>query len=207
MFLHLKERCEYFIQMSMKIKSGMAKNLCIRYLVYSILFLLIYLIALYIIYLIAPYITYFMHLNNEDQSGFLGTFIGGMSAGIFAIYGVILTLDYQRFKQESEIGSHKKMLLTQLKFTCHFITKLPSKGNDSLYGGKLVYDPDWHKHLQYIDLDETDLKTVVDWFDLMHKIEIEANKTFGGRIAADYIIKKFDIDEQLSKINKIVEKL
>ena len=79
--------------MSIKIKSiieDMTKNLYIRYLVYSVLFLLIYLIALYIIYLIAPYITYFMHLNNEDQSGFLGTFIGGMSAGIFASAGSLI---------------------------------------------------------------------------------------------------------------------
>lgn len=177
----------------------MAKNSYIKYLVYSILFLLIYFIVSYIIY--------YGYLNNEDQSAFLGTFIGGMFAGIFAIFGVILTLDYQQFKQESEVISHKNMLVTQLKFTHEFISNLPSKGSDSLYGGLLVYDPDWHKHLQYINLNEDEFRKIVDWIYLMHQIEKVANRNLDGNIAADSILKTFDTTERLLNIKKMIEKL
>jgi hypothetical protein len=177
----------------------MTKNQDIKYVLYGILFLIIYLATINIIYS--------MFTQNNDQIGFLGVIIGGTVTGFFTIFGVILTLNYQQIKQESEIKSHKKMLLTQLKFTHDFIANLPSKGSNSLFAGLLIYDHDWHTHTQYIDLDKNDFRTVVDWFYLMHQIEVEANKNFDGSIAADYVLKIFDVEKYMLNIENVIEKI
>jgi len=119
----------------------MTKNQYIKYVLYAILFLIIYLATINIIY--------YMFTKNSDQIGFIGVIIGGTVTGFFTIFGVILTLNYQQIKQESVIKSHKKMLLTQLKFTHDFITNLPSKGSSNLFAGLLIYDQDWHTHTIY----------------------------------------------------------
>ena len=175
----------------------------IKYIGFSALILLIYFIALYLIE------SYYINPNHEIPR-FLETIIGSISAGLFAgilaIYGVIFTLDYQEIEQKSEIESHKKMFLTQLEFTHDFIVDLPSKGDANIYGGRIVYDSDWPKHLQYINLSGNDLRTIVDWFHLIHRIEIEANKNWDGSIAADSIHPTFgiDLDKHLPKIKKIM---
>lgn len=169
-----------------------------------------YLVCIALFLLIISIVLYYKNLNNEVLSGLLGTIIGGLSAGLlagfFALYGVKLTLDYQQLEQQFEIESHEKMFRIQLEFTHNFIDKLSSKGKDGIYGGRIVYDSDWHKHLQYISLDDDNLRTVIDWFHLVHRIEIEANITHKGIIAADAIPKIFkaELDELLPGIKKII---
>ena len=167
----------------------MTKNLYIKYFPPAILICLA--------------IIYYMFTKSDNQIGLLGVFIGGT----FTILGVLLALFYQQIEQESEIESHKKMLLTQLEFTHDFIADLPSKGPTSLFGGLLIYDHDWHKHTQYIDLDKNDFRTVVDWFYLMHRIEKEANRNFDGSIAADCILKSFVAKKDMLNIENVIEKL
>ena len=148
-------------------------------------------------------IIYYIFTNSDDQIGLLGVIIGGT----FTILGVLLALFYSQIERESEIESHKKMLLTQLEFTLDFIADLPSKGSSSTFGGLLIYDHDWHKHIQYINIDKNDLRTVVDWFYHMHLIEKEANKNSDGSIAADYILKNFNPEKEMLNIENVIKKL
>jgi hypothetical protein len=167
----------------------MIKNKYVKYIVFAIL---ICLAAICYIF-----------TKSDNQIGLLGVFIGGT----FTILGVLLALFYSQIEQELEIESHKKMLLTQLEFTHDFIADLPSKGSSSIFGGLLIYDHDWHKHTQYINIDKNDFRTVVDWFYVMYLIEKEANINSDGSIAADYILKKFNPEKEMFNIENVIKKL
>jgi hypothetical protein len=139
--------------------------------------------------------------------GFLGAVFGGAVGGLFTYLGVKLTLNTQQDLRKFEMESHKKMLLTQLKFTRDVMSGLQSIGSKSLNASYLVYDQDWHKHTLYTDFNKDEFRILVNWFHLMHMIEKEARKNFDGSIAADYILKKFNVESNLPGIEALIEKI
>ncbi len=177
----------------------MAINQYIKYFFYSIFFLTLCLAAIFTVYKTLT--------GDNDKIGLYEAIIGGTIAGFFTVFGVMLTLIHQEFRQKSEAESHKNMLLTQLKFTHDFISNLSSKGPISLYVGLLIYDPDWHKHLQYISLDKNDFRVIVDWFHVMNRVEKTANINLNGSIAADYVLKAFVSNKNISDIEDIINKI
>ena len=99
------------------------------------------------------------------------------------------------------------MLLTQLKFTHEFTKNIKKDCDDMIYARKIVYDQNWHEHMPYIDLSNDELKTIVDWYDLMHKIEKEADKNFNGDIPQNSIFSEFKLEEQMLDIVEIIKKI
>lgn len=172
----------------------------------SILLIMFPLVTNYIMLLEPPEI---ITILDDDWVGFFasyfGAIFGGVIAGSLTYLGVRLTILNQENRDDLESSSHKKMLLTQLKFTYDMFSNLPPEETKGVNVEFCIYDKEWYKHLHYIDnLTLNEFRTIVNWFYSINYIEIEAKKTKGVLQIA--YIKRY-LNNNLKDIAPIIDKI